>query len=368
VIKWSETIREEARMLCARALIVLTLLPAASAGWAQGVDAIAFVAKSATDSAVAFDLETGLPMGGEISLLPEGNYPYDATITPDGAEVWIPGASGNGVVVIDRATRAISHRIDLTGQAEYPVDVLFEPCGGRAFVSSRDNELVAIVDRATYQVVDTVDLPGVIDGGKMAISRTRDILYVVGWYDDFLVTIDLATLQTNAVDIGTSLWDLVISPDESVVYVNDRGVDQVLVVDLDSLAVVGTVPVGDDPWGIDITPDGSTVAVASEDSSSVTLFDTATLTPQTVALPAGSDPRDLEISGDGARAYVTSGDLVGDDAVFVLDTVSGALLDTIYVGAGNTNVVAVRPQPSSCFLFADGFESGDTGAWSQTVP
>jgi YVTN family beta-propeller protein len=227
---------------------------------------------------------------------------------------------------------------------------------------------VAIVDRATYQVVDTVDLPGVIDGGKMAISRTRDILYVVGWYDDFLVTIDLATLQTNAVDIGTSLWDLVISPDESVVYVNDRGVDQVLVVDLDSLAVVGTVPVGDDPWGIDITPDGSTVAVASEDSSSVTLFDTATLTPQTVALPAGSDPRDLEISIDGARAYVPSGDLVGDDAVFVLDTVSGALLDTIYVGAGNTNVVAVRPQPSSCFLFADGFESGDTGAWSQAVP
>jgi YVTN family beta-propeller protein len=350
------------------ASVLLALLPLAAGAWAQTLDRIAFVAKSTTDSAVAFDLDPGLPVGGEIGLLPEGDYPYDATITPEGDEVWIPGAVGDGVIVIDRATRAISHRIDLTGQAEYPVDVLFEPCGQRAFVSSRDNAAVAIVDRASYQVVDTIDLPSAIDGGKMAVARGRNTLYVVGWYDDFLISIDLASLVTSSIDIGTSLWDLAISPDESTLYVADRGTDQVLVVDLDSMAVTGSVPAGDDPWGIDITPDGATVVVASEDSSSVTLFDTATLTPLTVPLPVGSDPRDVEISSDGLRAYVPSGDLTGDDAVFVLDVATGALLDSIVVGAGNTNVVAVRPQPFTCFLFADGFESGDTSAWSQSMP
>jgi YVTN family beta-propeller protein len=347
-------------------LVLPFLLPAAVV--AQPAEDTAFVAKSATDTVVAFDLATGLPVGADLSLLPEGNYPYDATITPDGAEVWIPGASGDGVIVIDRATRAITHRIGLTGVAEYPVDVIFEECGTRAFVASRDHETVAIVDRAAYQVIDTVDLPGVIDAGKMAISRTRNTLYVVGWYDDFLVSIDLDTLQPSAVDIGTSLWDLAIAPDESKLYVADRGVDQVLVVDLDSLTVVDTVPVGDDPWGIDIAPDFSKVVVANEDSSSVTLFDPATLVPQTVALPAGADPRDVEISVDGTRAYVPSGDLVGDDAVYVLDVATGALLDTIEVGPGNTNVVAVRPQRSDCGLFADGFETGDASRWSLLVP
>jgi DNA-binding beta-propeller fold protein YncE len=134
------------------------------------------------------------------------------------------------------------------------------------------------------------------------------------------------------------------------------------------MTVIYNETVGDDPWGNDITPHGSTVVVANEDSQTVTIFDTATLTPTTVNVAADSNPRDVEISADGAFAYVPSGSVVGNDLIYVIDVGAATVADTIDVGEENTNVVAVRPQPAGCEIFADGFESGDTSAWSTTIP
>jgi YVTN family beta-propeller protein len=355
-------------------LVLSVALPAVAAGavGAAGEGAgpvLGFVGKSGNDAARAFDLGTGLPVGGDIDLLPEGDYPYDATIMPDGSRLWITGAVGDGVIVIDTATQGILERIDLSGVADYPVDVIFDPCAERAFVASRDSEVVAVISTANYQLIDTVDVPtGFLGAGKMAVSAQRNELYVVDWFDSSLIVIDLETLVPTPFDLGDSFWDLAISPDQDTLYVTDRGTDQVRVVDLDSMTVVDNVAVGDDPWGIDITPDGSTVVVASEDDQTVTLFDTTTLIPQTLNLAADSDPRDVEIETTGQFAYVPAGEVAGNDLIYVIDVAAGTLADSIDVGEANTNVVAVRPQPGSCAIFEDGFESGDTSAWSATVP
>jgi YVTN family beta-propeller protein len=351
----------------AAACLVLASLPLAAAE--EGPVVLGFTGKSGNDAARAFDLATGQSVGGDIDLLPEGNYPYDATIKPDGSEVWMPGASGDGVIVLDTATATVAHRVDLTGKAEYPVDAIFDPCRARAYVASRDSEVVAIIDTATYSVIDTIAIPtNFLGAGKMAVSGSRDALYVVDWFDSLLVRVNLATLETTSMAIGDSLWDLVISPDESALYVTDRGTDEVLLVDPDTLTVFDSVSVGDDPWGIDITPDGSTVVVASEDDQTVTIFDTATLTPGTVFLPSDADPRDVAIAADGLLAYVPSGDVGGEDAIYVIDVAAGNIVDTIFVGESNTNVVAVRPQVAGCGIFSDGFESGNTSAWDTTLP
>ena len=356
------------RRWCCGGLLVL-LVAAAEGSSAGGGPVLGFTGKSGNDAARAFDLGTGTSVGGDVDLLPEGNYPYDATMTPDGAEVWIPGAAGDGVIVLDVATQTVAQRIDLAGVAEYPVDVIFEPCGTRAFVASRDTEVVAVIDRATYSVIGTVPIPTTFLGaGKMAVSQARNELYVVDWFSTLLVTVDLDTLTTSDVALGNDFWDLAISPDEATLYVTDRDTDQVRVVDLDTMTVTANVAVGDDPWGIDITPDGALVVVASEDDQTVTLFDTATLTPQTLNLAADSNPRDVEIEATGQFAYVPSGIVAGNDLVYVIDVAAAMVVDGIDVGESDTNVVAVRPQPGSCEIFADGFESGDTAGWSATVP
>src|SRR5690606_29102329 len=98
------------------------------------------------------------------------SYPYDATVRPGGAEVWIVGASGDGVVIVDTSTNAIVTTISLAGMADYPVAVGFSADGNTAYVSSRDSEVVARIDAQSYMLLGTDELPGALDGGKLAVD------------------------------------------------------------------------------------------------------------------------------------------------------------------------------------------------------
>ena len=112
----------------------------------------------------------------------------------------------------------------------------------------------------------------------------------------------------------------------------------------------GSIPVGDDPWGIAITSDGSTVVVACEDDNTVHFLDTASLTTSWHALPTSS-PRDVEIAVGDATAYLPSGNIAGDDAVFVIDLATQTMVGSVTLtGASNPNVVAVAPQLVQCQL------------------
>jgi len=334
-----------------------------------------YVGMSTTDSLVVIDLDAGTALSPSISLLPEANYPYDATILPDGSEVWICGAAGDGIVVVDTQTHAVITTIDLSSYGEYPVNIAFNASGTLAYVSTRDglapagDPAVVIVDVATHTPTG-VTVPVTGWAGKGRVRPSDGTIFIVEWYGNELYAIDPVSLEVTPADIGSSLWDLTIHPSGAPLYAIDRGTDQVHVVDPDALTVTTSVPVGDDPWGIDITPDGSKLFIANEDSSNVTVVDTATNTViTTITLAADSDPRDVDIIADGSLAYVPNGSVSGDDGVYVIDTATFAVVDTITIsGDSNGNVIAVAPEPFGGLLFRDGFESGDTTAWTLTTP
>lgn len=328
-----------------------------------------YVGMSTTDSLVVLDLDTGTALSPSIALLPEGNYPYDATILPDGSEVWVCGASGDGIVVVDTVTHTVLTTIDLGTIGEYPVNIAFDAEGSTAYVSSRDNDAVVLVDVATHTPTG-VTVPVTGWAGKGRVRPSDGTVFIVEWYGNELYAIDPVSLVVTPADIGSSLWDLAIHPSGAPLYAIDRGNDVVRVVDPDTLTETTSVAVGDDPWGLDITPDGSTLFVANEDSSSVTVIDTTTNTVlTTIVLAADADPRDVDISADGSLAYVPNGSVVGDDGVYVIDTATFVVVDTITIsGDSNSNVIAVAPEPMVGLIFHDGFEGGDTTAWSSTVP
>ncbi|MGD8624241.1 MAG: PKD domain-containing protein [Anaerolineae bacterium] len=318
--------------------------------------AYGYTGASTSDEAAIFDLQTA-SLVDRLDLLPEGNYPYDATMRPDGSEVWIPGASGDGLVIIDTATNTITHRIS---GGEYPVSVAFRDDSAYAFVANRDTEDVTVVDTASYAVVDTIPIPThYLGAGNLALNPESGDMYVVDWYGDYFWALDTDTFTvTQEILQGSSLWQLVVSPLGDRLYITDRGLDVVHVVDTADLSTITAISVGDDPWGIDITPDGSLIYVTNEDSHDVTVIDATTNgVVTTVALPHGtdSDPRDVDFSADGAYAYVTSGSVTGDDEVYVLETTTHTVADRISVApAGNPNVVAVAPQMAdSLGLLAD---------------
>jgi DNA-binding beta-propeller fold protein YncE len=302
-----------------------------------------YVGCSTSDDAYAFDLDSFLP-GGSIDLLPEGNYPYDATMHPDGDEVWICGASGDGVVVIARESEAVLQRI-ATG--EYPVSIAFSADGTLALVSCRDSDRVDIVDVASYAVVDNLPIPNNYLGpGNIALDPVSGNFYLVEWYDDTLYEIAPDGSEIlRQMDLGDSLWNLVVSHDGLGLYVTDRGTDQVYLLQRDSWAILNTWLVGDDPWGIDITGDDATVLVACEDSSELWFLDAGDWTASATLL-AGADPRDVDVLDAGGWAFVPSGSASGPDGVFVVELAGETVLDFIDGPGGNPNVVAVQPQMS----------------------
>ena len=332
-------------------LVLLTLTLAACIAASLAAPAIAadgYVACSNSDDVIPFDVLT-YALGTAIPLPYTNPYPYDATMTPDGSEVWVPDASGDHVVVIDVATNAITHTIPV---GEYPNSVVFTDDGSTALVSARTGDLVTLIKTSDYSISGTLSVlagsGGTYDGpGNMALDPVSKNIYAVDWYADTLFEIDPdATTVLRSVDIGSDLWQLVCDPGGQYVYVTDRGSDVVRVIDRATLTEVTTVAVGDDPWGIDVTLDGARLVVACQGDANVYVIDTADWS--TTVVPLGTDalPRDVDILDSELHAFVAGGEITGTDMVYVVELVSNTLKSSIPVG-GNPNCVAVQPQMTS---------------------
>jgi YVTN family beta-propeller protein len=319
-------------------VLVLALTFAVPAVAADG-----FVGCSNSDDCFPFDPVTYVS-GVAIDLLPEGNYPYDATISPDGGQVWFTGASGDGVVVIDRATSSVIQQFAV---ANYCIGVAFNLDGSRALVTSRDDEVIKIIDTATYAEVGSLPFPTDYQGpGNIAIDPRSGSFYVVDWYNDYLVEVaaDGSGILRSA-DFGNSLWQVVVAPDGQHVYVTDRGLDQVVEIDTTTFTVTRSFHVGDDPWGLDISGAGDLLVVVCEDSHEVILIDLVSGDTTPIALDATADARDVDILDTDGVAFVTGGSVTGySAAVYVIDLESATIIDTFDGPGGNSNVVAVQAQ------------------------
>ena len=82
---------------------------------------------------------------------------------------------------------------------------------------------------------------------------------------------------------------VVVSPDGGRVYVSTGRGRHIMVIDAETLEVVGSVEVGTRPWGIALTADGRYLYSANGPSNDVSVVDTESL--QVVAtVPAGERP------------------------------------------------------------------------------
>ncbi|MFC2173915.1 hypothetical protein ACFLU6_15015 [Acidobacteriota bacterium] len=303
-----------------------------------------YVGCSFSDDAYPFDRDSLLP-GNAIDILPEADYPYDATMNPQETEVWIPGGSGDGVAVIDRATNSVTHRIPV---GEYAISVAFNEDGSLAFVSARDSQNISIIDTVTYAVIDTLPMPA--DPGNMALDPVSKNIYAVQWYGSQLFEIapDGSEVIRSSI-IGDSLWQIVVAPDGNQIYVTDRDSANPLlrVVDQVTMQQIREIPMCDDPWGLDVTSDDSKLVVACEDSHEVYIIETAFWGVTAVPLDVDADPRDLDIFDAGQQAFVVGGQVAGaGDPIYVIDLATDTLLTSFTVDGGNTNVISVHPLAS----------------------
>lgn len=172
--------------------------------------------------------------------------------------------------------------------------------------------------------------------------------------------ISFVNLASNAVsftlktDASINPAGVAITPDGKRAYVTSfNNVNSViLVIDIASHTIVGTIPAGAWPQGVFITPDGTQAWVTYPFNNEVDVIDTLTNTEsagRVVNAPAG-----IAFNSTGTRAYVTSGGNPG--TVIAFDTASFQPITSYAVG---TYPVDVNVIPGDQLVVVNNFASSN---------
>jgi YVTN family beta-propeller protein len=126
-------------------------------------------------------------------------------VSPDGKQVWVQTGQANTNVVLDAETMAV---LETTLAGRQPVQSAFQPSNGRyGLITHAEDTFVLVLDRHTGKEV------------------TR---------------IDLGQPQANAS----------FTPDGGTAFVTVMAADEVAVIDMAQLAVVGRIKTGGGPMGL----------------------------------------------------------------------------------------------------------------------
>jgi len=159
-------------------------------------------------------------------------------------------------------------------------------------------------------------------------ARAQGTAYVSSEKDNALTLIDVQTLAVKGtLPTCKRGRHLQLMPDRKlmVACTDSNAAD---VIDLASGKSVRRIPLGAEPEAFDISPDGKTVYVSNEDEAEVSFIDAASGS-KLKAIKVGKEPEGVKISADGKTLYVTS---EVASLVHVIDVASAKVVKNIPVG------------------------------------
>jgi PQQ-dependent catabolism-associated beta-propeller protein len=155
------------------------------------------------------------------------------------------------------------------------------------------------------------------------------LAYVSSEKDHAITMVDLKTLAvvgTIATCKRPRHMQRVAAGKQLMVACSDSG--RADIIDLASRKSAGGFPLGDDPEVFDLSPDGRTAYVSAEEDGALNVFDLAARKPAG-SVPLGKEPEGVKVSPDGKRVYVSS---EVASMVHVVDTATLRVVKNIPVG------------------------------------
>jgi YVTN family beta-propeller protein len=146
---------------------------------------------------------------------------------------------------------------------------------------------------------------------------------------------------------GTSAPDAVaVTPDGNTAIVTDKGSSQLRLIDTAFNASLGSLTVGPEPVALAISPDGSKAYVADAGNGQVSIVNLITRT--VTAVTVGTSPAAVAFTPDGSLAFVANS---GDGTVSVIDVTSGAVINTLHLGASTSpDALSVTPNGTTVWV------------------
>jgi YVTN family beta-propeller protein len=210
--------------------------------------------------------------------------------------------------VIDLSKNAFVKNLPL---GEKPINPTFTRDWSKLYVANSGGGTLTIIDAKTVQVIGTIPAGGphpsglrfLPDGKHLVISFLGETVQDQG----SLGIMDLATgklVKSIPVQAQSERFD--ITPDGKRAYVGNLGSQTISAVDLESGAVIATIPSPERlPFNVVVSPNGKKVFVGNTMGSTLLEIDTATnQIVQVIKVPTG--PNGLTFTPDGDNVLMTN--------------------------------------------------------------
>lgn len=253
--------------------------------------------------------------------------------------------------IIDVSTNTVVGTVSLTvGTAPYAVAIL---ANGNAYIADNGNSSVTVFSTTSNVIIGTI----AVGSGPLSIAAnsTGSKVYVTNTTDGTVSVINTATNTVTAtvtVGVNSNPQGVVVSPDNSKVYVSD-GVAGVAVIDAATNTLTTTISTGASslPKGVAITPDGQYLYVVNSNLATVSVFKTSDNSLVTAPVSVGGGAYGIAISPDGTKAYVTN----TGGSISVIRTSDHSVTSTIADGGGNQPLgVAFTPDGTKAYVVNSG--------------
>jgi YVTN family beta-propeller protein len=297
--------------------IRLPLLSLLAALVAPPADAsgLAFVVNSRSASVSLIDMTRLV----ELRRIPMLREPHHLMLSPDGKYLLVGDTVGNEMFFLDPSTGAIERRLPIAD----PYQLGFSPNGKWLVVNGLGRDQVDVYDAATMKLVKRFPIASM--PSHLAFSPSSDTVYVSLQGSNRLAAIDLSRLAVIwDVPVGSTpagvLWN------RGHVLVADMGTDYVAEVGPTDGKVINRIRTGNGAHQLFASPDGKLIYVNNRAVGTITVLDAVTLaTVHTYRVPGGPD--DLAFAPDG-NIWITCR---FDEKIAVLDPATGHL-QTVQVG------------------------------------
>lgn len=193
--------------------------------------------------------------GTVLHKLAVGGQPEGVTVSADGSTVLATSEEDNKVAVID--VSGTPKILAFLPVGERPRNSTFLP-SGRALIPGEFDSSLTIIDHQNLQVLRTIRL-GERDLPMNVQLDSSGIAYVTTGRSGKLIKVDTDDASSAApiiasATVGRRPWGLALSPDGTTAFTANGPGNDVTIVDLQNMRVVGKVQISGSPWGLVVVP------------------------------------------------------------------------------------------------------------------
>ncbi len=190
------------------------------------------------------------PETGEVQRRVAVADPYQLGLSPDGKFLVVNGLARNQVDIYDPETMNLIKRFPAETM---PSHMAFDPDGHRVFVSLQGTDKLAAFDLTTMTPLWTEPV-GPTPAGVLWLNGR---ILVADMGDDYVAAVDPENGHvTGKIVTGKGAHNLFLSPDEKILWVNNRAGGTTTALDAETLRVLKTFNIPGGPDDIAFAPDG----------------------------------------------------------------------------------------------------------------